>query len=102
MNVHGQRISLCYREPTEEERGTVDTAQIESQVRSILAGLSHGREVPDHDAALAEVGFDSLTKVEVIVQVERTFGIQFGEADISGANFATLGAIVRLVESRLA
>ncbi|MDG4829594.1 acyl carrier protein [Solwaraspora sp. WMMD1047] len=74
---------------------------VESQVRAILSEVSQGREVPDRDEPLTDLGFDSLTKVEAIARIEQGFGIRFGEADISGTNFNTLGTIVQLVQRRL-
>ena len=75
--------------------------QIESRVREVIARLAEGRQVPDAEASLTDAGFDSMTKVALIVELEEAFGIRFGEADIDGANFATLRTIVQLIRGYL-
>ena len=45
--------------------------------------------------------FDSMAVVTVITQLEEQFGIEFDDDDITADSFATLGALVELVQGKL-
>lgn len=55
----------------------------------------------DLDRPLTELGLDSLGKVQLILEVEDTFGLLIPESDLTEANFETAGAVLRLL-ARLA
>lgn len=46
--------------------------------------------------------FDSMAVVTILTQIEEQYGIEFEDDDISADAFATLGALVALVEGKLA
>ena len=53
------------------------------------------------DRPLAELGLDSLGKVQLILEVEDGFGVQIPEADLTEANFETARAVLRLLQRLL-
>lgn len=56
----------------------------------------------DEDSLRDTYGLDSLGFVELRVQCEDAFGITISDDEFSADNFATLGSVTALVESRLA
>ncbi|PPK71188.1 acyl carrier protein [Actinokineospora auranticolor] len=57
---------------------------------------------PDGDwtaVTLADLGLDSMTAIEVVVDIEETFGTQFPEELLVRETFATFGALESAVRS---
>lgn len=48
--------------------------------------------VPDPEANLADAGLDSLRIVGFLLDLERTFGIQFSPQEMNAENFQTIQA----------
>ncbi len=43
---------------------------------------------------------DSVGIIHFILEIERTFGIEIGEADIESAEFRTVGGLIALIERK--
>ena len=75
---------------------------MEEKLREILAealGLSmEDAQNLDRDADLTQLGLDSMTCVEVVVNLEDAFGIAVEEADLLVENMSTVGRLKKLVE----
>ena len=55
----------------------------------------------DANTPLLEWGIiDSLSMVNLLAFIEREFGVRIADEDVLPENFATLGAIARLIEQR--
>jgi acyl carrier protein len=58
--------------------------------------------IPDDDDSLLAQGIiDSMGVVELLLFVEREFGVTLNEEEITDENFGTLGAISRYVANKL-
>ena len=58
----------------------------------------------DPDAVTAEVplfegglGLDSFAVLDLVMAIEKTFGVQFSEEDFAVENFANINAIIELI-----
>lgn len=75
---------------------------MEEKLREILAealGLSmEDAQNLDRDTDLTQLGLDSMTCVEVVVNLEDAFGIAVEEADLLVENMSTVGRLKELVE----
>lgn len=75
---------------------------MEEKLREILAealGLSmEDAQNLDRDADLTQLGLDSMTCVEVVVNLEDAFGIAVEEEDLLVENMSTVGRLKKLVE----
>lgn len=78
-------------------------------VRQTITGILVGEinvDVPPHqmspeDNLRDSYGLDSIGFVELRVQCEDTFGIVITDDEFAPDNFATLGSVVALVESKV-
>lgn len=52
----------------------------------------------DYDTDLQELGLDSMTCVEVVVNIEDEFGVTIDESDLLVENMATIELLEKLVE----
>ena len=50
------------------------------------------------DTDLTELGLDSMTCVEVVVNLEDEFGVTVEEEDLAVENMATIGKLIELIE----
>ena len=48
-----------------------------------------------------DLGLDSLIIVDVLIQIEETFGIEFDESDLELQNLKTVKDLIQLVEKKL-
>lgn len=75
---------------------------MEEKLRKIIAGaLELSKEEVqnlDRDADLMELGLDSMTCVEVVVNLEEEFGIAVAEEDLLVENMSTIARLQELVE----
>ena len=49
------------------------------------------------DSDLRTIGIDSLTSIELVVNLEEAFDISIGDDDLSVDNVATINAIIELI-----
>ena len=75
-------------------------SSIESELRAIVAEVA---EIDPAEIApsgtLADVGVDSLLQVEIAVEVERRYGIQFGRDELK--RLSSFGSLVAVTEAKL-
>jgi acyl carrier protein len=61
-----------------------------------------GMVIEDGSRVVEDLGLDSLSLVELVVQIEERFGIEIVEREYQArATFGTVGAVRRLVEAKL-
>lgn len=65
-------------------------------VKAVLE-LSEDIEI-ENDTDLQELGLDSMTCVEIVVNLEEEFGVTIDEEDLLVENMSSIDALVRLVE----
>lgn len=75
---------------------------MEEKLRELVAGvLELSEDVAerlDRDTDLTELGLDSMTCVEVVVNLEDEFGIVVEEEDLLVENMSTIARLKELVE----
>ena len=77
-----------------------DIDRLRERVAAILAGALH-LDVPSHDLDLFETGvLDSLAFVELLLQLEREFGVTTSVDDLDVATFRTIETIADFVHAR--
>ncbi|MFE7112635.1 acyl carrier protein [Streptomyces sp. NPDC057575] len=80
----------------------MDGQEITQRVRSIIeAQLNTAIDFDDKDA-LADHGLDSLSSVEVTLDLEDVFSVTFNDEEMTFERFATIASIVNLLEEKLA
>lgn len=74
-----------------------EDTDVPATVRQIVArvGRLDPDRVADADSFADDLGIDSLGKLELVVQVERAFGLRFD--DDQAASVGTVGAVVDVV-----
>lgn len=77
-----------------------DVNILRERIAGIFAAALH-LEVPSHDTDLFETGvLDSLAFVELLLQLEREFGVTTSVDDLEAENFRSLASIADFVRSR--
>lgn len=75
---------------------------MEEKLREIVASVlelsEDTAENLDSDADLTEMGLDSMTCVEVVVNLEDEFGITVEEEDLLVENMSTIARLAELVQ----
>ena len=71
------------------------------RVRGVIAAVFDADDVVvDHSTTAADIeGWDSVSNIEVLVALEREFGIRFNTGEM--ATLANVGQLVALIASRL-
>ncbi|WP_314175270.1 acyl carrier protein [Streptomyces winkii] len=75
--------------------------EITEEIRQYLARLSGLPEVSDDMPLISGRVLDSLAAVQIVVYVERTFGIEIADEDLELVNFDTVNGLVALVHRNL-
>jgi acyl carrier protein len=82
---------------------TPDVAgQIRAYVEDNFLYLHPGLELADDDALLAAGVVDSLGFVELVEEVQSTYGVEVSDIEITEENFGSIAAIARFVERKQA
>ncbi len=74
---------------------------IEDKVLDVVLKLAVIKEITGVEQALLELGFDSLKKVELIIQIENEFETQFDDSELNPANFRYVKDLVDLVNRHI-
>ncbi len=74
---------------------------IEDKVLDVVLKLAVIKEITGVEQALLELGFDSLKKVELIIQIENEFQTQFDDSELNPANFRYVKDLVDLVNRHI-
>lgn len=78
-----------------------DQATLEKQLLSLLSERVLDPDIQIHaDTDLQSVGLDSLATMQLLVQIERTYGVSLPDADISCRNLGSVRTIARLLKVR--
>jgi len=80
----------------------MDRTEIAKRVRHELEGLLKAPADFAETDQVADHGLDSLTSVQLTLNLEDAFEIVFDDDEISYQNFATIKGIVDLIEAKLA
>ena len=87
------------RQPLVGKRRNV-TDDVQARILSFLNGYIHMDGI-GNDADIFQLGFvNSLFAMELVLYVEREFGITVEDEDLELENFSTVNALARLVESK--
>lgn len=73
---------------------------INSKVCEIIASIVgiEAKEINESDALIADLGFESLTLVELLIEVEDSFDITLDESDLDPLKLESTDDIIKLVE----
>lgn len=82
---------------------TPDVAgQIRAYVEDNFLYLHPGLELGDEDALLEAGVVDSLGFVELVEEVQATYGVEVSDIEITEENFGSIAAIARFVQRKRA
>lgn len=73
--------------------------QITEEIQELIAGLVEGTEVSPTDD-LKELGVDSVLMINLIVQLEQTYGICFDDEELDHSYFSTISTLAELVSRK--
>ena len=77
-----------------------DANRLPERIAGVFASALH-LDVPSFDTDLFETGvLDSLAFVELLVQLEREFGVTTSVDDLEAENFRSIACIAAFIESR--
>lgn len=76
---------------------TESLAEVEAVVRPHLKFLAEGDPITP-EQSLGEAGLDSMSSIELLLDLEEHFGISISDDDLTENSFATLAEIQNLVE----
>jgi acyl carrier protein len=71
---------------------------LREKLRAVVAEIAEIDEVPD-DVAFKELGIDSMMAIEIIAEIERSYGIKVPEDELQTVR--DLNSVVALVQSKL-
>ena len=74
--------------------------KIKTKIRQFLAGSFPDYDPPDDTDMVAEGFVNSLVATELVLFVEREFGIKVRNEDLDIDNFRSIDAIARLIDRR--
>lgn len=77
---------------------------MEEKLERVVSGVLK-REIcfaRDRDASLRDLGLASLRMIQLIGDLETTFGIRIDDAEVEPENFDTLSALLRFVGQKVA
>jgi D-alanine--poly(phosphoribitol) ligase subunit 2 len=79
-----------------------DTARLRERIVGVFSNALH-RDVPSDDIDLFEAGLlDSLAFVDLLLQLEREFGVRTSVEDLEVENFSSIARIADFVSARAA
>lgn len=77
----------------------MSNAELREKLREIVAEVAELDEVPD-DTPFKDLGIDSMMAIEIIADVERSYGIKVPEEELE--SIVDLNSVVALVQGKLA
>lgn len=80
----------------------MNTQKIEDALRNEIAVIlsKEPAEIPT-DAPLHSLGIDSMSFVEILLFIERTFNLRLIETGLAKEDFETIGSMARCIEKEL-
>ena len=86
-----------------ETTGTRDVEHLERQLLDLVAEhFANGRDGLCADSRLADFGVDSMATLQLLVMIEKRFGLWLPDDDVSSENLETIRTLARTLERRLA
>ena len=76
-----------------------DSQALKENIRNIIAEVSEVDNIPD-DTPFRELGIDSMTAIEIISEIERTFKVKISEAEVM--ELTDFNKVVEYVQKHLA
>ncbi len=76
----------------------LSTEELREKIRAVVAEIAEIDEVPD-DAPFKDLGIDSMMAIEIVAEIERSYGIKIPEAELEKVR--DLSSVVALVQSKL-
>ncbi|MEH7040805.1 acyl carrier protein [Bacillus pseudomycoides] len=80
---------------------TKKSLQIEGEVREIVNKILNLNADIDNRLDLRNVGMNSILFIQIIVELEKTFNIEFEESQLDYRQYETLSSIQEMVQERL-
>ncbi|MEK3788344.1 phosphopantetheine-binding protein [Paenibacillus sp. FSL K6-1230] len=74
--------------------------QIKSRIREMLSQFIKSQDIEDHDDIFAIGDVDSLFAMQLVVFIEKEFGIEIDNDDLDLNNFKSIDAISALVANK--
>lgn len=74
--------------------------QIKSRIREMLSQFIKSQDIEDHDDIFAIGDVDSLFAMQLVVFIEKEFGIEIDNDDLDLNNFKSIDAISTLVANK--
>jgi acyl carrier protein len=71
------------------------------RVIEVVMKLTIVEEITGYDQALSELGFDSLKKVNLIIEIENEFEIRCDDSELNPKNLSSIKDLVNLVEKNI-
>lgn len=78
--------------------------EVEIKVRDLLKGIMNVEVDVNEigmDDDLGEWGLNSTGVLELILNIEKQFGLEFGDEDFDAANFQSIGGLINYIERKL-
>lgn len=76
----------------------MNAVELKEKVRAIVAEVAEIDEVPDN-TAFKDLGIDSMMAIEIVAEVERTYGLKIPEDELE--QITDLDSVVALVKTKL-
>lgn len=76
----------------------MNAVELKEKVRAIVAEVAEIDEVPDN-TAFKDLGIDSMMAIEIVAEVERTYGLKVPEEELE--KITDLNSVVALVQAKL-
>ncbi len=74
---------------------------VKDRVIEVITNVAVIKEVTGVGQVLSELGFDSLKKVNLIIELENEFNIQFDDSELSPKSLNTVSDLVELAERHM-
>lgn len=94
-NLHIVKVSTwsCLR----DMENTMDKNILYGLIKSNASNMSEGVEITDDIRLIEDLGYDSVDLMQLIVDIEEEFGVDFMNNDILAEKIATPGSLMELI-----
>ena len=83
--------------------GGPDLADLEQEIRTLIEGrILDGQVSLETTAPLDEAGVDSMAVIQILLLIEKRFGVWLPESDVTRENLKTVQSLARILRRRLA
>ncbi len=94
-NFHTVKVSTwsCLK----DMENTMDKNILYGLIKSNASNMSEGMEITDDIRLIEDLGYDSVDLMQLIVDIEEEFGVDFMNNDILAEKIATPGSLMELI-----